>query len=307
MYKKKKYNIIFVTVLMIISIFVGYSAVLINNGSADDSNTDSSEVFVPPDLVPQPDNDIQDEAQNSAPVFSNGFQAISYALNILDNGEGYSSYLHQTVTATAMMISVEQNIKIKKYRGGGLDLTEEWYYSDASLGENNFKIYYSDGQNLIIRQGEKGSYNKADLTYSAEKTNVIEEYSTDYYQNTMGRNKLNNFFQTVNSSTSRIIYFDKSDKQNYKIKVSVNPDDVDKNYIKSFEANGAKVNKFYNMYLTFTINKKTGYLVSVQKEEKINTNYSGITADASIIATEFYYNMNKGVESTIKEKIAKLN
>ena len=61
------------------------------------------------------------------------------------------------------------------------------------------------------------------------------------------------------------------------------------------------------MYLTFTINKKTGYLVSVQKEEKINTNYSGITADASIIATEFYYNMNKGVESTIKEKIAKLN
>lgn len=307
MYKGKKYNIIFVSVLLIISIFVGCGAVFINNGNADDSAS-GSEVVVPPDVVPEPDEDNNNQDQpNQAPVFSSGYQAIEYSLNILNNGEGYTSFLHQTVTATVAVITVEQNIKIKKYRGGGLDLSEEWYYCDASVGENNFKTYFSDGQNLIIRQGENGSYNKNDLTYSPDKTKIIEQYTTDYYQNTIGRNKLNNFFQTVNSSTSRVIFFDKSDRQNYKVKVSVNPDDIDKNYINSFEGNGAKINKFYSMYLTFTINKKTGYLVSVQKEEKINTDYKGLSGEASIKATEYYYNMNKNMEETIKEKISKFN
>lgn len=307
MYKGKKYNFIFISVLLIISIFIGCGAVFINNNSVDDSNSGSNNVVVPPDVIIEPDDNNEQENPNPAPVFSSGFQAIEYSLNILNNGEGYTSFLHQTVTATVMMISVEQNIKIKKYRGGGLDFSEEWYYCAASVGENNFKTYFSDGQNLSIRQGENGSYNKTDLTYNPDKTYVIESYSTDYYQNTLGRNKLNNFFQTVNSSTARIIYFDKSDKQNYKVKVSINPDDIDKNYIASFEGNGAKINQFYNMYLTFTINKKTGHLVSVQKEEKINTDYKGLSGEASIIATEFYYNMNKSMEGTIREKISKFN
>lgn len=308
MYKSKKYNLIFIAVILIIAIVVGYSASVPKSGNAD-SPSGSTEVVVPPDIVPQPDegnNNSQNE-EKPAPTFSNGLQAISYAVDVLNNGEGYTSYFNQTVSAT-VVITVEQNIKIKKYRGGGLDFTEEWYYSDISFGENNFKSYYSDGENMVIRQGQSGSFNTKELSYTPNKTSVLEEFSASHYENDLGRNKLNNFFQTINSSTTRIIFFDKSDKENYKVKVSINIDDIEKSYINTFEANGAKINKFYSLYLTFTINKKTGYLVSMFKEEKINITYAGaFTGDATITSTEFFYNMNKNMESTIKDKVAQFN
>lgn len=304
MYNRKKYNIILVTLVLIISIFVGCGASISKMSSISIDPSQNSEM-TPPDMdIPVPDDDDEEEKPASAPVFYNGFQAINYALDIMHNGKGFTSFFHQQIQAT-VVITVTQNIKIKKYRGGGQDFTEEWYYSDGSIGSNDSKFYYSDGTNMKIYTVPKGNYSTSKLTYNPKKAVVEDEFTVDHYENTMQRNKLNNFFQPINSSNSNILFFDKNDGDNYKVKVRVDPDKVDKTYISTFEANGAKINKYYELTLTFTINKSTGYLVECEKKEKINTTYAGtFTGDAVITSREFFYNMNKSMESTIKEKIA---
>lgn len=284
--------------ILIISIVIGVSSNLSTVDVSGGTGSGDSEVVLPPniDITPtDPDENIE-----KPPTFSNGFQAIDYAMNIMKNGKGFSSFFNQEVRTMGQT----QKIYAKKTRTANQNISEEWYYIDFSFGENAYKCFYTDGTNMKIKTvTDKSKYNAQELTFVPCKPNKLEEFPYTDWTGTMNRSPLNNFFTTVNSSSARILYFDKSDKTDFIVKVQMNANKIDETYFTTFSANGAKNVKIQNLTLTFHINKKTGYMSKIIKDERITATYAGF-ADIACdnTSTEIFTAMNVDLTDKINEE-----
>ena len=309
MYKGKRYNFIVIGLLFIMSIVVGFSAGMTSGTGDSVSGLDD----IPEDigLVEDDDAPVLDNFKGT-PVpgaDANAYERLAFAFKVYKEGAGYSSYVTQTLTT---MGSVQQ-MAFKKYRGGGYDLSEEFFKIDSALanslglGKNEFKSYYSDGTNMkvkLITTSSKFSFDSKTYTYNYQDS--LEEFSVDNWVNEQHRSPVNSFFTTVDRNTAEVDKYDKrSDSSNYIIRVILDVTKLDSRYLTTFSANGGNGTVFYSTVLTFKISKTTGYFTSFEKVENFGSKNGPLTADVEARLKETYFTMNKSHEATIKDIASK--
>lgn len=304
MYKSKRYNVLVICLLFIISIVVGFSAGMASNsmggnkgGLIDNEIPDGMEVIEDDEtVIPIPDGLQMPGADASA------FDRIAFALDIYENGAGFTSYVSQTLEAMGQ----HQQMAFKKYRGGGLDLSEEWFKMNGMLsgiGKNEFRSYFSNGTNMKFKTITNGAnYNFDAKTYKYSAQDKLQEFTVDYYTNVQNRSAVNDFFTTINASTSSIEKYDKrTDEKNYVIRISINPKKLDARYLTTFTANGGDNVDIKSVVITLNISKTTGFLTSFSKVETFGATYVGYEAICQTTLKETYLTMNRSAETTIKE------
>lgn len=307
MYKGKRYNVLIVCLLLVISIVVGFSAGMSKNNS---TNTDASwEEEIPDSFLPEENEEDEQEPTYGVPgADANAFERLSFAINTLNNGAGFTSYLSQSLDTSGN----RQFMTFKKYRGGNLDLTEEWYKFQAvvsflqSFGKHNFRSYYSDGTNIkykLIENTKDFSYE--DKTYNYTANCKLTEFTVYHYENVYYRSKLNNFYTTINENTCTIEKYDKkTDPNNYVIRVNIDTSKLDPQYLSTFTSNGASNLNIKTESIIFKINKKTGYLASYEKYEIFSASQSGLTLEFVVNLKETYITMNRSAENTIRNIVS---
>lgn len=300
----RKCTIICIILVLIIGLTLGIPAGLVDDAVIDSStNNQNQQVTLPPDFIVE-DNGEQEQEVVKPPTFTNGFQAIDYALNIMENGKGFSSYFTQSITT----LGKTQEVKTKRYRSGDVNLAEEWYYIDFFVGKNEYKCFYSDNTDMKIKRvTNKNNYNSLDLTFKSCAPDELEEFPVSDWTGKKNRTKLNSFFLTVNSSTARILYFDKtSDEENYIIKCQYKTDKIDKTYLQTMQDNGATNVSFSNFTLIFHIDKSTGYLYKIEKYETMKATYAGFeNIECENKSVEIFSGMNTDFSQKIKEEYDK--
>lgn len=306
MYKGKRYNALVVCLLFIISIVVGFSAGM--SRSNDASPESGWEEELPDDLTPEVEENTNPVTNGVPGADANAYERLAFAMKYINEGSGYTSYLYQNLNTAGN----NQFMAIKKYRGGGLDFTEEWFKFDAimailaSLGVHEFRSYYSDGTNMkykLIENTKNFNFDEKKYDYTAEYK--LTEFTAQYYQTVYNRTKLNNFYTTVNERTSTLERYDKkTDPDNYIIKVKIDQSKLDPQYISTFLSNGATNLNIKTHIITFKISKKTGFITSYEKYEVFSAT-QGITLDFVLNLKETYLTMNRSAESTIKDIVSK--
>lgn len=303
MYKGKKYNVIIVLLLFIISAVVGVSAGMSSAGfdnpllaESDESSSHEQEVELPTGVKPPS-------------ATANPLTKVLFALDIVNNGKGYKSHTYQSLT----VMGVPQEMYFQKLRGGGLSLSEEWFKFSGSgilagFGKNEYRSVLDDGETLHTKLvTDKSKFNQVNrmIDYTAEAeffTKAVAQYTGEE-----NRYPLNDFFIDVKSEYLSDIKEDKrKDKDNYIITVVFNTNAIPSKYLATFSANGGDGVKILSLELKFFVSKTNGMLKKVEKNETFSASYAGVTAPspAETFLREEYFAMNISQENEIK-RIAK--
>ena len=278
------------------SLVVGLSA-----GMTSYTEADLVEEDIPQDFFEQPVE--QDEINNAPPADATAFQRLAYAFDIYENGKGYTS-------TSSQVIDIIGNIQYSthnKYRGGGMDITEEWYKMTglaSSYGRNRFLSNYSNGvdmNNIIIDNSKY--YNYDNKTYDVKGRNGISSFTTEHWLTVSKMPKLNSFFTPVNPNTAEITKYDNKGrgKDYYTVVASLDLNKLDENFLHAFESNGAAGLNINNIYVTFKIAKTTGYFMSIVATGSITATYVPLNISAAVEMTykEVFSSMNRSAESKI--------
>lgn len=298
MYKKLKYNLMLVLLIAVIGIFLGATSVL---SSVSDVNLNPN---------PNTDNQIElEENQNQMPTgkfnppsaTAGAFTRIDFAFKVLKEGDGFKSETTQTVVSMGQV----QNIFTRALRAGEIDFVEEWQYSNTSFAKNEFVSRYNDGTTVktnIIKN--KSKFSGESKSYQEGFADERLEISTKNFVERVGN--FNDFPLTVNANTSTVTRYDKvSDKNNYIISVSFNVSKINQKYLNAFVDNGTQDVNFKEISITFRINKKTGFLASISKNEKFSTVYTGISVNCDANLTTTFLKVNTSMQTEINQKVAK--
>ncbi|MGI5842506.1 MAG: hypothetical protein ACOX6H_04385 [Christensenellales bacterium] len=298
MYKSKKYNTVLVLLVLIISMVVGISTGMTKIVPSFDDNLDNTgggEFQEVKDLPPGTKKPGAD---------AGAYERLAFAFKILEEGNGFTSVGQQAITA----VNHTQYTYYKRYRAKEFDVVEEWYKLDgalSSLGMNQFITRHSDGnimKNIKITNAANYNYNA--LTYNTENA---EKYSftVDNWLNEQNYMRVNNFFTTVNKSTSSLLFYDGKgyDKTYYTVKVSLDNSKLDKKFMALFDNIGIGSVKIGTIIVEFKIDKKTGFFLGFEVKGTLNASYLGMTADCSLIFKETYNSMNS---SSVKAQIDNL-
>ncbi len=301
MYKGKKYNILIICLLMVISVVIGTAGIpntMLPNLDFTESEDEQIEGMFNTEEEPSLSN-------FKAPGPSaNVYTRLEFAFNVLHNGAGYTSICSQNATGTVMGVASTQYIKNKKYRGGGLDISEEWCKINdfgLNLGRNDFRIFYCDGTTLRAKTLKGSNYNYDAETYNASANDGMENISVSSWNSK--RVKINDYDVVLTKDTCEASEFKKPDDNFYYIKAVVKPEKIGSKYLQSFYDNGSSSVRIVSHVLKIRIHKKTGFLYDISKEEKIVVTQNGIANIETIINAKWVYKtMDKSAESEIRSK-----
>lgn len=302
MYKGKRYNVIIVLLIFIISAVVGVSAGMTSGGISPLDPDDNSGVIVPlePEVVPP---GINPPSANASPL-----KKVEFAINLMNTGKGYRSQTRQTLTIHAL--GLQQHMKFSKYRGGGLDFTQEWFKFSgtgmlASQGKNEYRSVYEDGTTMhekTIKEASKFSYDNKTVELGVEGS--VDSFPITEYTVTRNRMPLNDFFIEVkNEYLSSVTEDKRSDANNYIITVTFNPSAIPAKYLSAFSENGGSGTQIKTLKLTFHISKTTGYLRKVRKDETFVSSQGPLSSDCTTVLEEDFIVMNQSFESDIKRMV----
>lgn len=264
-YSGRKFNIFIIGMVLVIALIFGlnmyFGAVGGNSNAEVDSNEPAQEDPVTPPDIPSDDKGNTP----SKPVFSNGMDAVMYALDKLKTGMDFkciysSSFVSGGVGQVDMIIT--------KYRHKNHDILSG--YSTSSLNVIDIgKFYeatYTNGKQTIVRQTT--NYNYQSKTHNFTKNDKIEgELPTTFEYNDL-RSDYNNFHINFERNMGRVGYFNKSNKDTYEIKIILNQKYLnDLQYTKNMMGRGVSDVNMSKLNITFTIDKKTGYLLKAVTDE----------------------------------------
>lgn len=298
MYKRRRYISICVLLVCIIAVIIGCMGIGKTQTFADAADK-QIEQALPKDLVVS-GSDEASTGNSQVLKFSSGLDAINYGLNILQTGKGYTSYFTQTLTS----LGYTQNVATKKYRSGDLNILEEWYDTDFAFGQNAYKCFFTDQNDMKIKTvTNKNNFSFDDLTSQRCAPDKLESFPYSDWTQKRKRNPLNDFFVTLNADTCRVLYFDKSNKTDYVIKVSVYPDKLDESYFSSYKENGASDVVVNSLIFCFYVNKTTGHISKITKEESVNTSFAKfVNVDCKIKSTEIFLSVDSDTSELISQR-----
>ncbi len=310
MYKGKRYNIIVASLVLAISFIISFA--VISSKTIVLSSFDFTT-----DLESDADTEIDDAedkisnvvlGMNVPSASASDYERLEFAFKVHNQGQGYTATCVQSVTGQVFGVSSTQHMTIKRYRGGGYDLAEEFYQCNVDpvlqsiLGDtirNDVRVLYSDGTNMHIKTLDDYSYSK--LTYNPYDNNGWEKFSASNWINTQKRTPLNNYDVTLTKATCKEVKEFKKSEDYYFIRATLDPQKIDPAYIQIFFANGATAVNIIHHILEIKIDKKTGFVKEIIKSEKANVTQQGVVAETFISAKWIFTSMNKSAENKIKE------
>ncbi len=264
-----KYNLILVMLIVLIPVVYTLS-IYFENASTVIIPGDNQEITetVPIDKPTVPDDNSTITQKPSYPQFKTGMQAVEYAIARLTEPISFECDVYHT-TSCASIGSL--NVLYKAYRYKNHEMMRIWSECSIPLEMGNFyKVMYSNCEQEQIRFNYDTK--RFDLK---EKTNIFIDSDTidgDQIKEYIETDKVhgwNTFFTDVNNELAREIYFDKSNKNYYKVKVSLYQSKLnDSKYAGTMISVGALSTDMKKLNITFTIDKKTGYLISCTREEE---------------------------------------
>lgn len=302
MIKNKRYNILVICLLFIISIVVGISAGMSAGTSVGMDYDSVIEQELPDGVVVG--NDSNEEIPTGLVMpqqDASAFERIKFAIDVMESGKGFTSYVSQNLNAVGQV----QQMSFKKYRSGSLDLSEEWFKMDglmSGMGKNEFRSWYSNGTMMKYKTiTNSANFNFDKKTYVLSACDKLEEFSVENYVTVQNRTPMNDFFTIVDDEHGTVEKYDKrSDANNYIVRVRLNTSKLDAKYLSTFTANGGGNIDIKSLVLTFKISKNTGFLASLEKVEVFGATYFGIEAICQTTLKETFLTMNTSCEETIR-------
>lgn len=263
-YSGRKFNIFIIGMVLVIALIFGlnmyFGAVGGNSNAEVDPNEPSQEDPVTPPDIPSDDKGNTP----SKPVFSNGMDAVMYALDKLKTGMDFKC-LYSSSFVSGNLAQVD--MIITKYRHQNHDIASA--YSTSSISTLNvgkfYEATYANGSQTVVRQTT--NYNYKNKTHKFTNEKIDGEVSTTMEYNDL-RSDYSNFHIEFEPNMGRALYFNKSNKDTYEVKISLNQKYLnDLEYTKKMLGRGITAVNMKQINITFTIDKKTGYLLKAVTDE----------------------------------------
>lgn len=303
MYKGKRYNVILVCLILVISLVVGTSMGMAFYGAPEappiDPNDNGGNFFEPVDSK-QTFNGLKQPSSNASAL-----ARLQYALAVLDDGKGYTS----TATYDIEVLGNNQYFFIKKYRSEEYDLVEEWYKMTglaSNLGLNYFvgALQTPDGvrQSVIHNSSQYSFVSFQNANYFPTEKNH-NDMTIKQYTNSKFGVSINDFFAPINSSDSPVERYSKMPgKSYYEIRTKLNGDKLKPQFFSAFDGRGPVSIDIVELTCTFEIHKATGFLLKYKVEGQFDVSVYGTKGAAAYFSiTENYLSMNTSALTEIKK------
>lgn len=256
-YKRKKVNIIIVTLILIISLVTILSTA---NFIEEVEQTQTVDVMADNDGTTEEEKQVettkeQEVVLTKAPTFSSGWAALNYAFNILHNNDyvltGSAVGKNDSVPVVGV---ITQYVREKAYKVGNEYFFVDVATCDSPFGANYTKYVYNDGTNIISKyEGQSAT------TVSVEDFVKKNGQAPDF------------LYYDLNSKTCTMDSF-KIAGASYVVKVTLNTsvpgvfDNMEKALKNSPKA--MEVAKGISATFEFKINRKTGAFESIKVNER---------------------------------------
>lgn len=263
------------------------------------------------EIVIGDEEDDEDDEEFIMPA--GALDAVLAGLNLLNNGSGYESTIAQTMSNTAMGMTVFQNIvgTIKKgvnSNGESVSVENFFFYSDATgIAANQVANYYRG----IYVNYDTGSaqvaitpnYDYVNRTYDLTGATRNSQTTLDAVLSEFGIIQGEGFPINVTKSNAVITNDDNKSKTTREITIALQVSSLSQGYKNYWLSNGQLENLSYSgstISITFKIQKKTGAITQIIRNENFvaKLNYSGLNVNVeSNVRT--IQNFTK-VDSTVK-------
>lgn len=310
-FKKSKYNIVFLLMFMLVIGVFGFEVffatspqveITVPDGSNGEQNGDDPNGGGTEDPEDPGDEDFDDVDPN-APTDTRKPRAIlTYALNKLYNGEGYSADYTKKMTNTAMGISVPQEIKGTLEKSGDKALEKFEFRASGSMASqaaNYLRYFYFEGDKVTHYQTADYNY---DISSASQREMSKADYLSTYCVCTPEKPILD--FVSSNFSTPNISKKkNNSGKEYYIITINTaNKNAIPSAYYKYYEAPkdfAGKEKPLKNVEpvkgsYTFYIYKNTAQIFRMHYEEDYTGTYPslsmGVTVHVSVDQTITKFN-----------------
>ena len=258
-------------------------------GSEQIDASDDTEVEI---VIGDDDKDEDDDEDFIMPA--GALDAVLVGLNLLNNGSGYESSITQTMSNTAMGMTVVQNIvgTIKKglnSNGESVSVENFFFYSNATgIAANQVANYYRG----IYVNYDTGSaqvaitpnYNYSSQTYDLSGATRNDQTTIDSVLSEFGIIQGEGFPLNITKSNAVITNDDNKSKTTREITISLQASSLSQGYKNYWLSNGQLENLSYGsntISVTFKIQKKTGAITQIIRNENFSAklNYSGLNVN----------------------------
>lgn len=249
--------VIVIATVFSLNIYLG----TIGNVTADiNGGQETDDVGTVPSVLPE----TESGQENTQPVFANGMDAVMYALDKLKTGMDFKCLYTNTVVSGG---TGQVDLITTKYRHKNHDILS--CYSTSSIAILDIgKFYeatYSNGTQKMTRT--TSNYNYQNKTHQFTNESIDGEIASGF-EYSDARCEDNNFQIAFTSEMGRVGYFDKSNKNTYEVKIILNQKYLnDLQYTKNMLGHGVNDVDMQKINITFTIDKKTGYLLKAVTDE----------------------------------------
>lgn len=243
-------------------------------------------------VIGDDDKDEDDDEEFIMPA--GALDAVLVGLNLLNNGSGYESSITQTMSNTAMGMTVVQNIvgTIKKgvnSNGESVSVENFFFYSNATgIAANQVANYYRG----IYVNYDTGSaqvaitpnYNYSSQTYDLSGATRNDQTTIDSVLSEFGIIQGEGFPLNITKSNAVITNDDNKSKTTREITISLQASSLSQGYKNYWLSNGQLENLSYGsntISVTFKIQKKTGAITQIIRNENFSAklNYSGLNVN----------------------------
>ena len=243
-------------------------------------------------VIGDDDKDEDDDEEFIMPA--GALDAVLVGLNLLNNGSGYESSITQTMSNTAMGMTVVQNIvgTIKKgvnSNGESVSVENFFFYSNATgIAANQVANYYRG----IYVNYDTGSaqvvitpnYNYSSQTYDLSGATRNDQTTIDSVLSEFGIIQGEGFPLNITKSNAIITNDDNKSKTTREITISLQASSLSQGYKNYWLSNGQLENLSYGsntISVTFKIQKKTGAITQIIRNENFSAklNYSGLNVN----------------------------
>ncbi len=293
-YSSRRYNTIFVLIIFVIASVFGVYFFFSSSDkgviSADPSQPDDTILEEP--VIKGDDNNTT----QTAPVFQNGMEAAMYSIKMLDNLDFYCTQTTNTLDEYGLG---DVDIYMQRYRHQNHDVLLTWSTNSTKFNIGKyFQSKYSNAETTLKRQ--TSNYNFSKKTYKFTNEEISGDITKfENFEYTDKHAHTNDFFIEFDTKNARASYF-KKDKSTYETKIILNPSMLnDSEYAQKYKRNCDDV-QMHKINLTFTIDRKTGYVLKIESEEEYTLIAYGVSAKCQTKMIQVY-NYNVETKSKVLE------
>lgn len=312
-FKKLRYNLLVIGLIALICCYIGMTFLFtdapmdINQGNIQDNTDDNVG-----------DEELNEDGNNDEPpadvvIPTNAIELIQYGLDIIANGNGYTSKFNTTIVNEAVGVSAVQYVDGKVSRGvnsqGEKVSVEENYYHSSESGvaagmvANFFKGFYINEETGLTQVATTSDYDADAQTYNLANADINKTVATadalNEYKILQGQG-----FPIDITKTNCIITQDDTSNKNVRIitvKIT-NFSSLSQYFLDFFTSTGQMENINYSsIVIKFTINKNNGYITKVQRTENFSATavnvpvLGSVTVNVEATTIQSFKNMNQEV------------